>query len=235
MIRKKTEPQEGQQELRQALLFELENIAVDGRKLIYGAIQKILDTKGIKVKDYTFSRYALNASLKEFVTTVVEVNKKHLSVDKLVDELESRIGTDLLKNSSSVKGGVQKLLKRASERNVSVGALSALHEPVAKELVEKLRLSDTTQALLCSNNGCRLSHSADSWLKLARNMSARPSRCLVLASSRTSCKSALKVGMRCVAVPDSYTSFQDFGGADMVTDEFSSGDIDRIFELLDNE
>ena len=66
-------------------------------------------------------------------------------------------------------------------------------------------------------------------LKIAKAMSKSPRVCIALVSSMASCKSALSAGMRCVALPDAFTSFQDFGGADVV---YEHGDEVAIEELL---
>ena len=59
---------------------------------------------------------------------------------------------------------------------------------------------------------------ANLWLRLAENMMIPPSRCVAIATSAASCKAAIAAKMRSVVIPDKFTAFQDFGGADVVFD-----------------
>jgi beta-phosphoglucomutase-like phosphatase (HAD superfamily) len=224
-----------QEPVSSAILFELENISFDGRDVMYGVIEKTLAAKGIVIKPFTFSRYALNVSLTQFIETIIEVNKKRLDATKLVTEIEGKLGKALLKKASDANGDLKKMIKMANKNDVAVGALSVLEDATAKELLEKLGAGEVAENLLCSNHRDRCCHSADAWLKLAKNMTVPASKCLVLATCRASCKSALKAGMRCVVLPDDFTSFQDFGGADMVATELSGTVMTKVFKLLEDE
>ncbi len=224
-----------QEQVSSAILFELENISFEGREVMYGVIEKTLATKGITIKPFAFSRYALNVSLTQFIEAIVEVNKKRLDVAKLVTEIEGKLGKALLKKVSVANGDLKKMIKLADKNGVAVGALSVLEDATAKEMLEKLGVGEVTENLLCSNHRDRCCQSADAWLKLAKNMAIPASKCLVLATCRASCKSALKAGMRCVVIPDDFTSFQDFGGADMVATDLSSNVVTEIFKLLEDE
>ncbi len=47
-----------------------------------------------------------------------------------------------------------------------------------------------------------------------------------------SAKAALSAGMRCVVVPDEFTVFQDFSGADVILDLESEFDPDELLNML---
>ncbi|MFO1491641.1 MAG: hypothetical protein U1F87_12170 [Kiritimatiellia bacterium] len=59
---------------------------------------------------------------------------------------------------------------------------------------------------------------ADLWLKAAKETNFPPAARLSLVTSMRTCKSALTAGMRCLALPDGFTAFQDFGGAHAIVD-----------------
>jgi beta-phosphoglucomutase-like phosphatase (HAD superfamily) len=99
--------------------------------------------------------------------------------------------------------------------------------------MDKLGLDEKGTVVL--SNGSQDKHlpSSDSWLKLAKSMKVPASCCVVIASSSRACKAALSAGMRCVALPDKFTSFQDFGGADFVLESLDGDVAGRIIGLLD--
>jgi beta-phosphoglucomutase-like phosphatase (HAD superfamily) len=65
-------------------------------------------------------------------------------------------------------------------------------------------------------------------------MSMSPGVCVVIATCSMSSKAAVSSGMRCVVIPDKFTAFQDFGGADYVSDELDEAAIDKAFSLLED-
>jgi beta-phosphoglucomutase-like phosphatase (HAD superfamily) len=79
--------------------------------------------------------------------------------------------------------------------------------------------------------------SADIWLKTAKAMNIKSRRCLAVGGNMAACKSAMSADLRCLAVPDDFTSFQDYSGADLVLenpDEMSAKDIlDTVFPHSD--
>ena len=82
--------------------------------------------------------------------------------------------------------------------------------------------------------GCRdaVFPRADTWLKVAKAMSKSPRQCVAVVSSKAACKSALSSGIRCIVVPDSFTTFQDFGGADGVYDSFEDIPVDEVLDAM---
>lgn len=228
----KKEPVKGDDSMKYAILFELENTAFDGRSVVFGAIEKILKAKDVKVLPHVYSRFGLNTSLSQFVTTVLDGEKKKLAVDKLVAEIREGIKAEMLSSSVKTKGGIQKLIQQAAASDVALGVWSSFDEQTAKALLAKAGINEQEVALLCCRNEERPHISADAWLKLAKNMGVPAGACLTIATCKKSCKASLSAGMRCVVVPDKFTSFQDFGGVDMVADKFDDDLVATVLNLL---
>jgi len=72
----------------------------------------------------------------------------------------------------------------------------------------------------------------DSWLSLLKAMTVAPRCAVALVDCALACKSALAVGMRCGVVPDRFTNWQDFGGADLVEDTIPDLKLNDIVALL---
>lgn len=113
---------------------------------------------------------------------------------------------------------VETLVKAATRSGIAVGAVSGLREETVTRMADKLQLRDIGVKVLSCHDEEKVFPSPDAWLALARALSARSSRCLALATSSVAARSALSAGMRVVALPDSFTSFQDFSGVDLLLD-----------------
>ena len=223
----------GRDEPDRAILFELENVAVKGRQIIYDVLKSVLAAKGVEMGRLMFSRYCICLPVKHFFSDLLaSAGKTRLSADKLLAEITEGIKLSLTDGSLKLDSALVKVLKAAAGRNVHAGALSCLDGETSQQLMTKLGLADMGVRLhssSCRDNNCS---GADTWLKLAKHVSIPSSRCLVLATSSSSCKAALSAGMRCIVIPDTFTSFQDFGGADYVLGALSEIAVEDIFGLL---
>jgi len=216
-----------------AVLFDLENVAVQGHQLLYNTLGEVLAGKKVKLTQPLFSRFCLDATLYECVCGLLTFeDKKGVRRDKLVAQVGERLKARLTAGDLKLDPALAGLLKAASARGILSGALSCLDPETAEKLAGDLGLSEMGVSLLpagCENNN---GPGADGWLKLARKMSVQPALCGVIASSAWPCKTALAAGMRCVALLNKFSSFQDFGGADLVVealDDVAEG----LFELLE--
>ena len=72
---------------------------------------------------------------------------------------------------------------------------------------------------------------ADDWLKMLKQCGKERCTLVAVVSSQVACKGALTAGAACIAVPDQFTSFQDFSGAKLVLDSLSDEKPDALLDL----
>ena len=218
-----------------AVLFELDNVAVDGRKIAFNVMKEILADKGVKITLPMFSRYGITSSLKKSMGKLLEsLGKGRLSNEKLAADIVAGVQAAFLNEPLTVAPGVKQIVKRATAEGVAVGVLSCLDRHTAQHLMTKLQLDEGVSAVLAADGEERIRFSVEAWRKLARALSVSPGACVVLATCSASSQAAIAAGMRCVAIPDLYTSFQDFGGADYVVDKLDDEAIAAVFSLLED-
>ena len=116
--------------------------------------------------------------------------------------------------------GLPALIAAAEQNRAGIGFLSWQSEEKARALMAKAGLSGERKRLFTFPEITHEFPGADHWLKAAKQSGCDARCCVTLVSSHASCRAALAAGMRCAVVPDSYTSFQDFGGADFVADRW---------------
>jgi beta-phosphoglucomutase-like phosphatase (HAD superfamily) len=220
-------------DVKVSLLFELENVAVKGRAILFDVIKGVLSDKDVKLDPIMYSRYGLHASPEKSIPAILAgAGKKTSSEGKLISEVTQAQKLSLLDGSVKVDSGFKSVVDALKSQNVVFGALTALDNDAANQLVAKLGLGDVAiTTLSCSLEG-RDFPTADAWLKLAKQVGTKPQLCIVIASSSTACKAALSAGMRCIVIPDKFTTFQDFGGADFVIDEAEPSVFETVLELV---
>jgi beta-phosphoglucomutase-like phosphatase (HAD superfamily) len=212
-----------------AVLFQLEDVAVNGRKITFDVLKKALGEQKIDLSIPVFSRYCLNSTPQSFLPGMVEpLGIRKVSVEKLVDHVNSGIAEQASASNAKLSPGLGKILQLARERNFVIGVISTWAEEIGQALLAKLGLNDLGARLFSFKDVNKVFPSADIWLKTAKAISIKPRRCLVVGGNMAACKSAMSADLRCVAVPDEFTSFQDYSGADLILeslDEMSAKEI----------
>lgn len=223
-------------ERRHAILIELEGIAFQGHRVFYEAVDGVLKQKGIHVTPHEFVRYCLNISVKEAVKALLKsAGKTRLSEDKVAGEIMKAAAAAFAGKNVKPSPAVETLVKTAVARGVRIGVLSSFSEEIAGPLAEKLRSHNAEVSVLSCDSMAKPFPGADAWLKLAKNMRVMPPLCVALVTSAASCKAVLSADMRCIAVPDEFTSFQDFGGADHVADVLDGAIVKDALRLLESD
>ena len=220
--------------VKRAVLFELERIAVKGHQIIFDALKETLESKGVTLEPATFSRYCLHHTPPRYLPVLLKAAEKtRLHEDKILSEFTEKVKAAFVDGSLKLSAGLATILKGAEEREIQPGTLTGLDSGTAQSLLENLKLRELVGNRFLSYQGeGKVDPTADTWLRLAKSVGASPGRCVVLASSSASCKAATSAGMLCVAVPDKFTEFEDFGGVDSVEESLGASAAERILDLL---
>lgn len=220
--------------LGKALFFELDNVAVKGRELVYDIVSGILEEKGVDFSRGLFCQYCLYQPIKVFVPEILaKLGRTRLSEDKLVAEIEEAVKLTFVDGNIKLNAGIIDVIDGAIKDGASVGAISTFDEATADRLMEKLGLTEKGAEVLSNGSAHKHVPSSDAWLRLAKKMDVPATCCVAIASSARACKSALSAGMKCVVLTDKFTSFQDFGGADFVLDTIDKDAVASILGLFD--
>ena len=217
-----------------AVIFELDNVLLGGNRVLYDIVSSLMSKRGIKMTPVMFSRYCIDSTPPEFLAALLEAgNKKNLSSDALLKEFNEKIGSAFKNGSMKADSSVVALLKKASKNGLSLGALTWMEPGKSSEILESVDIKDIQISVCSYANEGNLAPSADVWMRSAKAVETKSAHCMGIAASSSACKACLSAGMRCVAVTDEFTSFQDFGGCDYVTDSLDKSAVDEIYKLLD--
>ena len=199
-----------------AALFQMEDVAVNGRKIAYEILKKILGEQKIDFPIPLFSRYCVDSTPQGYLPTMMEpLGICKISLENLVENVTRAIVEQAL-SDGKLNAGLGKILQIARERNFVIGIISTWPEETGQALLTKLGLSELGARLFSFKNVNKIFPSADIWLKTAKAINIKPRRCLVIGGNMVACKSAMSADLRCLAAPDGFTSFQDYSGADLI-------------------
>ena len=214
------------------LLFELEHVSTKGRQREYKALKEVLGQYEIPLAPWTYSRYCMHRLPEEYLPRLAKAAGRQRVPKKLADEIGGAIRGAFCDGNVHLDEGLARMLKAAEGLNMAVGAVTGLDRETANVLMAKLNLAGKGIELVCVSDCARGFPAADAWLKLATNLGMSPKRCVALASSAAACRAALAAGMRCAAVTDDFTAFEDFSGTDYVVEQQTEALLRDLLALL---
>lgn len=216
-----------------ALILELDGVSLDTRSTLCEAATAALKKAGVKLNPSLFARHGLAASPAVMAQHLVEkLEVRNLTAEDLAASLSQRL-EGFLAGEAKVNPAVEKLIKAAQQRGLPVAMLTAIPEEQARAAMDRLGLSAANIRLFSFKEEEKTGFPrADIWLKVAKGLGKSARFCVAVTSSQASAKSALSAGMRCVAVPDSFTSHHDFGGADVVLDTWDDLSANELLDAV---
>lgn len=215
-----------------AVLFELETVAVDGRKAVYETVRRALKSEKSDLSVVDYSRYFMDRTLAEGLERYIGDRHLHVQVDKLSKQIDEDIQAWASGGRLKLNPALSAWLERRQPSQVRMGALCSLGGSVMEALSANLGLKDKIDDCLFLAMEGRRCPTADAWLKLAKQLKVIPPLCAVVGSSMKSVKSAISAGMHCIAIEDSFNAFQDFSGADYIVEKLDADILDQTLELM---
>ena len=216
-----------------ALILELDGVALDTRTLLCKAATSALSKAGKKLNPGLFARYGQHASTASLARNLVDkLEVAGLSAEDLAESLAQSLESYLSKEAK-LNPHVEKLIKAAQQRGLPVAVITALPEALAHATADRLELTSSHVRLFTFADEEQAGFPrADVWLKVAKALGKNARFCVAVSSSQVSAKSALSAGMRCVVVPDSFTSHHDFGGVDVILDSWEDQSANEVLDAV---
>lgn len=215
-----------------ALVLELEFMLFRGRELMYEAFNSVLKNHQITLDQTAFSRYCLPRTTEKCLQGLLPaLGKKGLAVETIADKIRQQFESSLNASTTMPAPELIALLKKAAENNIKIGLLSFLPQENADRLMARLSLNQPVCLHVMKKKADDLP-TPDSWLSLLKAMTVAPRCAFAVVDGALACKSALAVGMRCCVVPDRFTEWQDFSGADLVEENISGLKLNNILALM---
>jgi len=216
-----------------ALFFELEFLAVSGWSFMYEAVKGVLAEHKVKMNLPMFAQYFAKKSPAAAVKGIAQdLEIESLEDDEVMDKIRAAY-VEGINTKGACSKGLVKLIGDLRKHGIKLGALTCLDQDTVDGILKKLKLSSDDIYIMQSEHCGRAEPTAQDWLQLAKETGESTTLCTVAATSAFSCKAALCAGMRCFAVPDKLTSFQDFSGADYVIESLDDEAEELLLKLIE--
>ena len=214
-----------------ALIFELDDVALGARAIRYEILKGILQEQGIDFPEALYVRQCLRSFPAVYMPALLEAMQyTTASADQVVKRLVGETTSRLMQKDTAVRPDLVPWLDAARDRQFSVVGVSAL--PSAESVAQHLDFARWNTRIFVASPADHSYQQADLWMRAAKVAERNPKNCLAITSSEEASKGALAAGMNILAVPDAFTDFQDFGGANAVCDSLKDLDPGKLFDEL---
>jgi beta-phosphoglucomutase-like phosphatase (HAD superfamily) len=200
---------------------------------MYEAVKEVLSEHKVKLTIPMFAKYFAKKSPAVAVKSIAQdFEVDSLAANGVIDKIRDTY-VNLINTKGSCSKGLVKLIGELRERGIKLGALTCLDQDSVDGILAKLKLTSDDICIMPSQHCGRAVPTAQDWLQLAKETGESTTLCTVASTSAFSTKAALCAGMRCFAIPDKMTAFQDFSGADYVIDSLDDEAEDFVLKLIE--
>jgi len=218
---------------QRALILELEYVAADMHQFLYEDLSRRLKAAGAELGAEEFSRLLFTQPLEELIVALPKRLKADtLDGQELLNTVKHAIDEACAGGKIPLRTEILPLLDYATGQGFTVIAVTALKQGSARALIAKTALAQRAMELFTFSGETKAAAGADVWLQVSKKYGLQPRRCLAMTGSSETCKAALTAGMCCIAVPDAFTGFQDFSGADLILDDLKAVDPVDVFRSV---
>ena len=207
-----------------AFLFEFDHLVAGIREASYDVLQSIFDD--VDLTQVHYSKYCLSQGPHKTIDLLqTGLGVKKGQPKKVSEELVSGIKMHLDSGAVQVTDEFRNVVVQARERDMRVMGVTAIPPQARDALAERLDLSGLGIELIEYSRDLDPYPKADAWLRLTKELNIPATQSICLTTSAQACRSSITADIPTLAVPDRFTSFQDFGGAMAVLDSLPEIDL----------
>ena len=213
-----------------ALIFDMDGVLVNSVKPIWESFNVVLKEEGVHFSD-DYIKNNLARSLRDNL----QAWKKEFGIkDYDIMEFSKKAGSiqlDLLKNEK-VSQSLVNLLEQAKRQNIKCVVATSSLRWRAEKILNLLNIRTFFDVLVTADEIKNHKPAPDTFLEAARQLDVRPEECVVIEDAENGIESAKNANMKAVGLVTEYNSANELRHADIVINDFSEINIERLKKLF---
>ncbi len=206
---------------RYALVFAVEEVVVPARQAEYEALRHILEARKAQLTPALYTRYALQREPQAYLPELLAaLGLRTNSLDTMAEEVRTGINMFLASPEARPTDFSTRLIQAACARGMTCALRTRHTEPEVRNLLAHQEGIPADLPVLTVDTD----EAGPTWQDVVAPLQRTPAHIIAVVSSQTNLQAALAVGLHGLVVPDRFTAFQDFSGADCVIDDPSACD-----------
>ena len=213
-----------------AIIFDMDGVLIDTIPYVWKSFNTILKEENIH-----FSKEYIKKNLARSLRDNLKAWKEEFNI-KDYDIMEfskkaTEIQLDFLKDEKPNKALIN-LLKQAKEQNLKCAVATSSLRWRTEKILDLLKIRTYFDAVVTANDVKNHKPSPDVFLEAAKQVNINPEECIVIEDAGNGIEAAKKGNMKAIGLITKHNSKEELKDADMIINDFSEIDIERLNELF---
>jgi len=214
----------------EAAIFDMDGLMVDTESLYFQAESEVARRYG-----KPFSVEVMQKMMGHKAIRSIQIMMETLGIEGSAEEIEALRDTlykNLLERGVKPMSGLLDFLNWLETCGYRK-AVATSSKGIFKDIIfDQLDLHHRFEVVTTAEEVSQGKPSPEIYQRALRRLGLRPRQCIVLEDSAAGLKAAKGAGCLCIIVPNQFTRYQDFSGADFVAPDLSHKNIRRFFQEL---
>jgi len=201
-----------------SLLFDMDGILVGTEPVMARAVMLALAEQGLRLTEQEYYNHwtRKGKGILDFV------NEKRVPLDvKKYRSTRNRIYLEFLRINIPVLDGVKETIAELS-KTYKLGLVSSSSREFVLFILKSIDLEKYFSTIITSEDVKEEKPSPEGFLLAAERLQVEPKECIVIEDAEKGILAAKNAGMKAIAIPNKYTSNNDFSCADLVLESIKS-------------
>lgn len=212
-----------------AVIFDLDGVIVDSEHIHVEAEKQTMLKYDVRISSEELRKYT-GSTAKFMFAELIEKYKLDTTVEEIFNEKEEVL-FKLLEADTHPTKGVIELIRKLEQRNLKLGIASSAHKRLVEYVLRKLGIKHVFESIMSSEDIVHCKPNPEIFLMSADKLGVSPNECVVIEDAELGVKAAKNAQMKCVGYRNPNSGNQDLSKADIIVDDFSKLDLQRLLSL----
>ena len=209
-----------------AVLFDMDGVIAETEHVHVEAEKQTLLKYGVQITEDELHRYT-GTTAKQMFMELIAKYKLDTTFEKIFNEKEEIMFKLLEMDTQPVKGVIE-LICKLKEKHLKLAVASSSHRRLVQYVLRKLEITELFDSIISAEDVARGKPDPEIFLMSAKRLKVSPAECLVVEDAKLGVEAAKEAGMKCLGYRNPHSGNQDLSKADIVTDDFSSLDVQEL-------
>lgn len=209
-----------------AVLFDMDGVIAETEHVHVEAEKQTLLKYGVQITEDELHRYT-GTTAKQMFMELIAKYKLDTTFEKIFKEKEEIMFKLLEIDTQPVKGVIE-LISKLKEKHVKLAVASSSHRRLVRYVLRKLEITRLFDSIISAEDVAHGKPNPEIFLMSAKRLKVSPTECLVVEDAKLGVEAAKEAGMKCLGYRNPHSGNQDLSKADIVTDDFSSLDVQKL-------
>ena len=209
-----------------AVIFDLDGVIVESEDAHIQAEKQTLRKYRVNISTEELHKFT-GTTAKAFFTEIIGKNKLNTTFEEINNQKEE-ILLKLLGQDAEPTHGVLNLIQKLRQRGIKLAIASSSTRRLVDYVLKKMNITRLFDCVVVAEDVEFSKPDPEIFLKAAKKLAISPSHCLVIEDAKLGVEAAKRAGMKCIGFRNPHSGNQDLSKADIITDDFSRMDIEKI-------